>query len=448
MATRVARAWAALGMCAVRVPLRRHAPPLKRNQRLAMYIVISKPKRKSVKAGVVHCMLSSCCWQRFHVRLARHSLVSRIYDVTTGVTPRHTASCTPPQALEPMRINPRSLSPVFTLALPERAQMRVQQRGPEGGQPWLSLHGGPGSGAGPSQFLPFAPEQRVLAPDQRGAGGSRPRGQLRGNSLAALVADLERLRAHMGWAQWSVLGGSWGATLALAYASQHPERVSQLVLRGTFDGRRSTVNALFFRRPPGSARQSAGWFGRPPAPGVWHKLLQVLHFGAITVQQRALLQQWQTLERQALVRGMSRAHRAASTPTERVAIHRQRRELRRALRSSPSPMPPMSGRPSRAAWVKLRHTYRIQAHYFAHGCFMRPGQWASLLQALRASGLPVDVVHGRFDAVCPTRITRHLLAQVPQASVYWSHAGHLAQEPHTLKLLRAVLHPRESQPRT
>lgn len=439
MATRVARAWAALGMCAVRVPSRRHAPPLKRNQRLAMYIVISKPKRKSVKAGVVHCMLSSCCGQRFHVRLARHSLVSRIYDVTTGVTPRHTASCTPPQALEPMRINPRSLSPVFTLALPERAQMRVQQRGPEGGQPWLSLHGGPGSGAGPSQFLPFAPEQRVLAPDQRGAGGSRPRGQLRGNSLAALVADLERLRAHMGWAQWSVLGGSWGATLALAYAAQHPERVSRLVLRGTFDGRRQTVNALFFRRPPGSARQSAGWFGRPPAPGVWHKLLQVLHFGTITVQQRALLQQWQTLERQALLRGMSRAHRAAPTPSARVAIHRQRLGLRKALRQrgAPSHVAP------RAHWRALRDTYRIQAHYFAHACFIQPGQWAAWLHTLLAAGMPMDLVHGRFDRVCPMAIASNLAAQVPHAKLSPTTAGHLGLEPETARRLGAVV--RESR---
>src|ERR1041385_5463793 len=103
------------------------------------------------------------------------------------------------------------------------------------GKPVLFLHGGPGSGTKPEQRRFFDPERyRIVLFDQRGAGRSTPSGSLEANTTQHLVADIEALRRHLGITRWVVFGGSWGSTLALAYAQAHPTRVTELVLRGIF----------------------------------------------------------------------------------------------------------------------------------------------------------------------------------------------------------------------
>src|SRR5689334_11405089 len=128
------------------------------------------------------------------------------------------------------------------LRLDDLHEMYWEVCGNPRGAPAVFLHGGPGAGSAPAHRRFFDPAHyRVVVYDQRGAGRSRPLGELRDNTTPLLVEDLERLRVHLGIERWLVFGGSWGSTLALAYAIAHPERCSGLVLRGIFLCRRSEV---------------------------------------------------------------------------------------------------------------------------------------------------------------------------------------------------------------
>ena len=121
------------------------------------------------------------------------------------------------------------------LAVSDLHSLYYEQCGHADGKPALFLHGGPGGGCGEKHRRFFDPSRyRTVLFDQRGCGRSRPHAELRGNDTWALVADIERLREHLGIDRWMVFGGSWGSTLALAYAIAHPTRVSELVLRGVF----------------------------------------------------------------------------------------------------------------------------------------------------------------------------------------------------------------------
>ena len=125
--------------------------------------------------------------------------------------------------------------------------MYWEQVGHPSGRPVLFLHGGPGAGAGAVHRRFFDPDfWRVVIFDQRGAGRSRPLGELENNTTPHLVEDIERLRRHLGIDKWLLFGGSWGSTLALAYAQEYPRNVAGLVLRGVFLGRRSEVEWFLY----------------------------------------------------------------------------------------------------------------------------------------------------------------------------------------------------------
>src|ERR1700759_1012519 len=127
----------------------------------------------------------------------------------------------------------------------------VESIGREGGIPAVYLHGGPGSGCQPDHRRLFDPERfHAVLFDQRGAGRSRPKGGREHNTTAQLIADMETIRTKFGFERWLVVGGSWGATLALAYAQAHPERVSGLVLRATFLGTRKEIEDAFLATMP------------------------------------------------------------------------------------------------------------------------------------------------------------------------------------------------------
>src|ERR1700723_2441639 len=124
--------------------------------------------------------------------------------------------------------------------------IHVESIGREGGIPAVYLHGGPGSGCQPDHRRLFDPERfHAVLFDQRGSGRSRPKGRREHNTLPPLIADMETIREQFGFARWMIVGGSWGATLALAYAEAHPQRVSGIVLRATFLGTRGELNGAF-----------------------------------------------------------------------------------------------------------------------------------------------------------------------------------------------------------
>src|SRR6516162_5996529 len=114
-------------------------------------------------------------------------------------------------------------------------ELYFEESGNPNGKPVVFLHGGPGGGTNPKYRRFFDPKAyRIVLFDQRGCGKSTPYASLEANTTWDLVADIEKLREHLGIARWQVFGGSWGSTLALAYAQTHPDRVSELVLRGIF----------------------------------------------------------------------------------------------------------------------------------------------------------------------------------------------------------------------
>src|SRR4051794_38849723 len=137
------------------------------------------------------------------------------------------------------------------LAVGDGHDIHVESVGRVDGIPAVYLHGGPGSGCQPDHRRLFDPERfHAVLFDQRGAGRSRPKGGREANTLPHLIADMEMIREKFGFDRWMVVGGSWGATLALAYAQAHPQRVSGIVLRATFLGMRSELDGAFLESLP------------------------------------------------------------------------------------------------------------------------------------------------------------------------------------------------------
>lgn len=327
------------------------------------------------------------------------------------------------------------------LAVGRGHRMAWRAVGPADGQPWLLLHGGPGSGAQPGLAAPLdRARQRGIAPDQRGSGDSRPRGATRGNSTGALVADLEVLRRHLGLERWCVLAGSWGAVLALAYAQQHPQRVQRLVLRGAFGLTRREVGGLL--QPDRGTVRRLGvepcWPAQTgtPLPVTLRRLTQLLQSGTPGVTVLRVLRRWAVLESALAERGLRRSalHAAAGTQAgpalaTRSAWSAARRGLRRAQARAHRAG---TTRADRQAWRK----FRVQAHYLRRRGFLRPGDLDRTVIALARQGVPVDWVHGRFDAICPPANSRRWaraggrLTQPP--------SGHLGHEPGMLAALQRI----------
>src|SRR5258708_19706397 len=137
------------------------------------------------------------------------------------------------------------------LAVGDGHEIYVESVGRAGGVPAVYLHGGPGSGCQPDHRRLFDPERfHAVLFDQRGAGRSRPKGGRDANTLPLLIADMEAIREKFGFERWMIVGGSWGATLALAYAEAHPKRVSGMVLRATFLGTRAELEGAFLESLP------------------------------------------------------------------------------------------------------------------------------------------------------------------------------------------------------
>ncbi|WP_372657098.1 alpha/beta fold hydrolase [Hydrogenophaga sp.] len=335
------------------------------------------------------------------------------------------------------------------LALPRQNRMAYRLRGPVDGPAWVVLHGGPGGGGNPGLLRPFdLKRQRVIVPDQRGSGASRPRGRPTTNSLSALVCDLEILRKHLGLERWSVQAGSWGTVLALAYASRFPQRVERLVLRGAFALRWREVGGLLqsWRWHRGSPRAPAVWpiVPRAAGPTALARLEQLFRTGTPGVAARRALRHWNHLERAAAAHGMRRGlrHAASVSPPATVAAMRASwAGMQRALRRGAA----RQAHPGRLAGDRSAlQKFRIQIHYLRRHAQLRPGALEQAVIALARHGVAVDWVHGRFDAVCPmANCVRWLAlgqAQAPGlARGHWPLAGHLGHEPQMLATLTRLV---------
>jgi proline iminopeptidase len=264
------------------------------------------------------------------------------------------------------------------------------------GQPVVFLHGGPGAGSAPAHRRFFDPAHyRIVIFDQRGAGRSRPLGELRDNTTPLLIADMENLRRRLGIERWLVFGGSWGSTLALAYAIAHPERCSGLVLRGIFLCRSSEIE----------------WFlygVRNLFPEAWAAFAS-----AIPAAERGDLLS-------AYYRRLTDSDPAIHMPAARAwSIYEGSCST---LLASPETVAYFSSD------VVALGLARIEAHYFTHQIFMPPN--ALLDNVGRIRDIPAVMVQGRYDAVCPIVTADDLHRAWPEADyVVVPDAGHSAWEP-------------------
>lgn len=274
--------------------------------------------------------------------------------------------------------------------------MYWEQVGNPRGQPVLFLHGGPGAGAGAVHRRFFDPQHwRVIIFDQRGAGRSRPLGELRDNTTPHLVRDIEVLRQFLGIEDWLLFGGSWGSTLALAYAQEHPDRVLGCVLRGVFLGRRDEVV----------------WFLeglRRVFPDAWAAFSEHL-----PPEERGDLLG-------AYLRRLCDPDPAVHLPAAR-AWSQYEGSCSTLL---PSPETVASFAQDRTALGLAR----IEAHYFAHDLFLPPEGLLGRMD--RLAGIQAEIVQGRYDMVCPATSAFELAAAWPSARLtVIPDAGHSALEP-------------------
>lgn len=285
----------------------------------------------------------------------------------------------------------------------------VAQYGKPDGAPCVVLHGGPGSGCQPSMLAWFdLSAQRVVLFDQRGAGKSLPQGELVNNDSHRLVADIESVRKALGIPRWSVVGGSWGATLALLYAGQHSAHIDRLILRGSFLA---------------SAREMHWFFQGLQAmvPVAWDALTA----GWSAHQKQHVLP---TLCQLLLQGDAGAAHDAA----------------RRWSRYEDSIMGVMGGTamtaPASDEPVSARTLgkYRLQAHYLSQGCFTTESQLFRMARQLRR--VPTIIVHGSHDLVCPPENALRLHRFMPHAQLRWVMKGsHTPSDPLIAQALKEAV---------
>jgi proline iminopeptidase len=291
-----------------------------------------------------------------------------------------------------------------TLAVDGRHRLFYEQCGNPQGKPVVMLHGGPGAGCGAKMRRFHDPSRyRIILFDQRGAGRSTPHADLTDNTTWDLVADVEKLREHLRIEKWQVFGGSWGSTLALAYAETHPQRVTELITRGIFMLRRWELE----------------WFYQGGChrlfPDAWEKYL-----APIPVVERADL--------------ISAYHRRLTSPDEATRLAAARawsvwEASTSFLRQDPDFIDSHEDPHFALAFA------RIECHYFVNGGFMEAEEQL-LRDAHRLHGIPGVIVHGRYDVVCPVQNAWELSKAWPDAKLMISptsgHSAFEAENTHSL----------------
>ncbi len=286
-------------------------------------------------------------------------------------------------------------------------EIHYEESGNPKGKPVVFLHGGPGGGTNPQMRRFFDPKRyRIVMFDQRGCGRSTPHASLEENTTWDLVADAEKLRELLGIERWQVFGGSWGSTLALAYAQKHPGRVTELVLRGIFLLRRSELE-WFYQSSEGAAALF---------PDLWEHYLAPIPEEERYDLMRAYYRRLTSTD----ARERNAAARAWSV-WEGATSH---------LRSDPSYVAKMRETDYAAAFA------RIECHYFVNGGFLECDDQL-LRDVPKIRHIPAVIVQGRYDVVCPMRSAWHLHRAWPGSElVIVPDAGHSAFEPGIARALR------------
>ncbi|MEQ1651527.1 MAG: prolyl aminopeptidase [Hyphomicrobium sp.] len=284
----------------------------------------------------------------------------------------------------------------------------VEEIGVKGGRPCVFLHGGPGSGAQHAHRVLFNPERdHAFLFDQRGAGRSHRYLSCDANTTQHLVADIEALRVHFGIEKWLVVGGSWGSTLAVAYAEAYPERVTGMVLRAIFLGTGREVEWAFVEGPktfrPELFAAFRDWLPKSERHDPLNAYLRRLTDPDAKIRTPAALV-WNAYER-----------------------------ILSEIAPSPSSIPALFSNDARTPPTPI-----IEAHYIANHFFLEPGEL--LANANRLSGIPGTIVQGRYDLLCPPENAQALAKAWPAVHLHIiDGAGHAMTEPGVMDAMRSAI---------
>lgn len=301
--------------------------------------------------------------------------------------------------IEPYSMGRLQVSPIH--------EIYFEESGNPAGKPVVFLHGGPGGGSDAKQRRFFHPEKyRIVNFDQRGCGKSTPYASLEANTTWDLVADIEKIREHLGIERWLVFGGSWGSTLALAYSEAHAERVTELILRGIFLLRKQEID----------------WFYQHGAsvlfPDAWEPYLS--HIPAS--------------ERGDMLAAYYR-RLTSEDPAERLAAAK----IWSGWEGATSKLLPDATFTSHYEEDEFALAFaRIEAHYFTNRGFLNNDDQL-LRDATRIRQIPGVIVQGRYDVVCPMESAWALHRVWPEADlIITADAGHSASEPPNSRALVAA----------
>ena len=273
------------------------------------------------------------------------------------------------------------------------------------------LHGGPGSGTQLSVLDWFdLDHQRVVLFDQRGAGQSTPHGDISHNDSHQLVADIELIRTRLGIDHWMVVGGSWGATLALLYAGAHTSRVKSLIVRGSFltSPREMTwfFQSLCAMVPQAWADLTQGWTDNEQSNVLATLSHKLLHESQQSAEDAAA--RWSRYE-DAVMQAM--AGKLSSKPRDKDS----------------SPVP-----------TRTLAKYRLQAHYLSNGCFTSETDLLALAKTL--SSIPTVLIHGTHDLICPPENALRLAKEMPHGQLRWvERGGHTPADPAIANVLKQAI---------
>jgi len=275
-------------------------------------------------------------------------------------------------------------------------ELYIEECGNPSGIPVIFIHGGPGASCEPAHRRYFDPERyRIILFDQRGCGKSTPHASLQDNTSKHLIDDMEEIRQHLGINQWVLFGGSWGSTLALAYAEAHPQKVLGLILRGIFLCRKQDIN-WFYQSGTSRLFPEAWKAFLQPIPEKQRDHLIEAYYERLTsdneIERMAAAKAWSIWE------GSTATLRPNHTVLDYFAD------------------------PHMALSIA-----RIECHYFINNCFFEDNQ---LLQnVFKIKHIPGFIVHGRYDVICPIDQAFELHALWPQSQLkIIPDAGHAVSE--------------------
>jgi proline iminopeptidase len=279
-------------------------------------------------------------------------------------------------------------------------EIYFEESGNPNGKPAVFVHGGPGGGTDEKMRTFFNPQRyRIVLFDQRGCGKSRPHASLVDNTTWHLVDDMERLREHLGIERWLVFGGSWGSTLGLAYAETHPQRVTELVLRGIFLLRKWEID-WFYQNPGGAAALY---------PDLWEAYVSPIPAAERSEMVRAYYKRL-TSDDPEVLRQAAKCWSIWEGATSYLHLN-------------PEYVSKFSQDQYAAAFA------RIECHYFLHGGFFRTDNQL-IEEVAPVRHIPAVIVQGRYDVVCPMKSAWDLHRAWPEADLrIVPDAGHSAFEP-------------------